>query len=96
MRHVEYYFEQLVMKKSAHVNCIGMKAASLPLITKPPSPEISAISGWNSIRYSGLRLNKTGTDPTVIQYNQATTKIEIWGQGERNVSLVSLEISPYV
>ena len=71
-------FQKLSAKKSYHTNRTGMKATSLPLITKPSPPEISVISGWRPIRSSGFYLDETTTDPPVVHSNQETTTVAAW------------------
>ena len=69
-----------------------MKVALLSLITEYLSHEISAISGSYLIMHIGSNLDNTTTDPPIIHSNKVATTIDIWGKGDQNVSLGSMEI----
>ena len=52
-------FQKLGMNQLVHTNPVGMKAASLLLITETFSPEISEIRGSHAIRRGGFSLDDT-------------------------------------
>ena len=91
----EYYSQQSTINKLAYSNRVGMEDSSLPLVTAPASPEISAIRGSHTIRGSEISLDDA-TDPPVIHSKQETINDSIRGQDSRNVYLRSLKISPDV
>ena len=79
-----YPFEKLATNQLSHTNRIGEKAASLLLLTKPLSPEISEISGSYVIRHIVLHLDNTTSEPPIVHYNQATNNLFVLVQDYRN------------
>ena len=94
LRIGEESFKFLATKKSAYTNRVRVRLHLLPLITEPLFPEIIAtISGSHPIRNSGFHLYDTATEPPIIHSHQATTYIDRWLQGDRNVFLSIMESS---
>ena len=79
------------MDQSDYINHAGVKSTSLPLITEPSGTEVIMIGGSHPLRNIGVSLDYTTTEPPIIHSDQATAVIYRWGDGDRNVSIISLE-----
>ena len=80
----------------AHTNRAGVENTSLPLIVEPLGPEIIMIGGLQPFRCTLVSLDDTTSKPPDTHSNQATNTFSIWGNGDWNAPLGSLDSRPEV
>ena len=71
-----------------------METTFFLVIPEPSRPEIFPIGGLHTFRRTGLSLIGTVTEPPIIHCDHPIYDVSRWGNGDRNISFISLESRP--